>query len=116
MSREGEKGYRSSCGLAATSTVAGSGAPQIEAVRTDALTQQEQQEGGQHSGDAAHRQSVHESAKATRGSRNANTASRVANRSAERHIIGGILHREGIGSRIRSSGQTRREAPTIPEP
>ena len=92
MSREGEKGYRSSCGLAATSTVAGRGALQLEAVRTDALTQQEQQEGGQHSGDAAQRQSVHESATAAKGSRNANTASRVAQRSAERRIIGGILH------------------------
>ena len=81
MSRGWKAGDRSSCRCGAPSRVDGSGATAIAAVRTDGLwTQQEQQDGGQHSGEPPQRQSVHAPATAAKGSRSAKTASRTAGR------------------------------------
>jgi hypothetical protein len=81
MSRERKEGYELSCELGIAAAGAGCRAIKTEAVRTDGLwTQQEQQDGGQQSWWAPQRQSEHEPATAAKGSRNAKAASSTARR------------------------------------
>jgi hypothetical protein len=81
MSRERKEGYELSGRLGIAAAGAGSRATRTEAVRTDGLwLQQEQQDGGQQSCWAPERQSAHEPAIAAKGSRNARAASSTARR------------------------------------
>ena|GEM_PF-5676361 len=86
--------YESPSGIGAASTGTGRGTAQSEAVITDGvLAQQEQQAGGQQSRETLSRQSVHALATGTRGSRQAKATSSTVKRAEGRRSIGMILHK-----------------------
>jgi len=96
--------YESPGGFGAASTGAGRGTAQSEAVITDGvLAQQEQQAGGQQSRETLSRQSVHAPATGARDSRQARAISNTVKRAEGRRTIGMILHnREPVAGRGRS--------------